>query len=128
MADSGSSGYLRKPDLLLCLCHFEQPMLPFVVGLLTYFVFFALGLAILTAVAALRDSTIPQCKFVLTVDGLQIFVHENTPVSRTVYASRIYYPRYGSIVSYLRVYGRSPLGIYAYVWAMPKHIEGRVAK
>ena len=45
--------YLRKLNLLLRLCHLEQPTLPFVVGLLTYTVFLAPYFYILSAVAAL---------------------------------------------------------------------------
>ena len=80
-------------------------------GLFTHSVFLAPGLDLLTAVAALRDPSCPQRQFVLTVDGLQILAHENTPVSRILHASRVYFPLiYGSIVSYLLTHGKSLLG------------------
>ena len=56
------------------------------------------------------EKSSPQGQFVLTVGRLQIIAHENTPVSRIVYATAIYYPLlYGSIVSHRRAHCKSPL-------------------
>ncbi len=62
--------YLRELNFLLCLSHFEQPLLPSVIGLLADTVFFALDLDVLTAVTALRDSPGPQSQFVLRISCL----------------------------------------------------------
>lgn len=59
--------YFCKLNILLCLGHFKQPPLPFVVGLLTDAVLPAPGLDVLAAAAALRNTPCPQCQFVLAV-------------------------------------------------------------
>ena len=78
--------------------------------MLTDPVFLTPDLDVLTTASALRDPPGPQGQFVLLVYCLQFSTHKNTPVSRIVYASRIYYPLlYGSIVSYRRAHRKSPL-------------------
>ena len=63
-------------------------------------------------VAALRDPPSPHGQFVLLVYCLQFSTHKNTPVSRIVRLSRIYYPLlYGSIVSYRRIQFRPLLDL-----------------
>ena len=83
--------------------------IPFVVGLLADAILPAPYLYSHPTVTTLRDPPSPQGQFVLLVYCLQFSTHENTPVSRIVYTSRIYYPLlYGSIVSHRQAY-RKPL-------------------
>ena len=50
--------------------------------------------------------------------------HENAPVSRIVYASRIYYPLlYGSIVSYRRAHHKSPLILTLTSLSVSYHVQ-----
>lgn len=66
---------------------------------------------ILTTVSAQRDPPGPKYQLVLLIEHLQSFAHENTPVSRIVYANSIYYPLlYGSIVAQYEAYCISWLG------------------
>ena len=92
---------LSKPSFLLLPCHFKQPLLPSVICLLTNAAFLAPVFYRPPTAPACFDPFCPQRQFILFVECLQLSCHKNTPVSRIVSASCIYYLLlYGSIVTY----------------------------
>ena len=90
-----------KLSLMLGFGQRKHPLLPFVIGLFTHAIFFTPAFHSQSAIPAFRDPPGPHSQLVLLIQLLQFSTHnKNTPISRIVHASRVYYPLlYESIVS-----------------------------